>query len=191
MPSKSHSNAAPQIDAKASSSGLLPVTAAALLAGVACWFWMSTILARQAVSSGAGPTASVLAQVAPRDIPGALTTMGGEDAFLARFRTRKGACPQPLAWVTLAGTPGQPSATVRLRSGTYFSPDFRLSSRPVRIAIPYPAPYATGRGVLRLFDAGGGATVALQPAWKVPRMNGAVSRPVVWAPTDRCPSGQG
>ncbi|MGA9868046.1 MAG: hypothetical protein WBQ75_16600 [Acetobacteraceae bacterium] len=111
--------------------------------------------------------------------------MNGSTAFLAQFRQRTGGCPRPLAWVSLGRAAAQPAGTVRLRSGTYFSPVFKLTDIPVRIAIPYPGPYETGHGTLMAMNAGGSAIVALVPAW-VSARGGEATREVTWHPSKRC-----
>ena len=87
-------------------------------------------------------------------------------------------------------TAGEP-VRVRVRSGGYFSPVFVLSPRPVRIAIPYPAPYQAGRGELTVFVEGGEAVVALTPPWHVPAAAGGAMRVVQWHPGAACADGEG
>ncbi len=157
----------------------------ALLSGIACWFWALPQLATGSRPSLA-PGVSELAEVAPGDIPGALATMDGANSLLAQWRQQDRSCSSKLAWVTIAGAPGEPPGTVRLRSGGYFSPVFTLSSTPMRVAIPYPAPYEAGRGTLSVLDAGADATVALNPAWHVSARSGGMTRVVTWRPAERC-----
>ena len=58
-------------------------------------------------------------------------------------------CKAPIASVVLVKRPGTASALVRIRSGDDSSPAFQVTDIPQRIAIPYPAPYPTGRGFFR------------------------------------------
>jgi hypothetical protein len=134
----------------------------------------------------AGAIVSDLAQVDDQDVTAALTTMSGSAAYLEQFKARAGGCPRPLAWVSLVRTTGEPAGTVRLRSGTYFSPTFNLSDMPVRVAIPYPGPYEAGRGVLMAMNAGGSAIIALLPAWHMSAQGGEGTREVTWRISDRC-----
>ena len=186
------STAGGQVDDQRGIPGVLPAAAVAMLSGVLCWIWLVSGAGTAMTSAGdAAAVASELAQVDDQDVGAALTTMEGPTAFLARFKSRTAGCPEPLAWVTVARAPGQPAGTVRLGSGTYFSPVFDLSDAPVRIAIPYPGPYDAGHGTLTVMSAGGRAMVALRPAWQVPTQGGAASREVIWHPSDRCKSSHG
>jgi hypothetical protein len=163
--------------------GLWPAAGIALVAALLTWILLGYIT----TSSAPGATevaASQLAQVEDTDLAEALTTMSGDGAFLARFKKNAKECPSPLAWVSVVGAPGQPPSVIRLQSGTYFSPLFKISETPVRVAIPYPAPYETGHG--SLMAVGGSATIALQPAWHVNAPAGAVARNVIWRVNDRC-----
>ena len=139
--------------------GLWPVASVTVLSAILCSLWlMPDLAATPAPDNDAGAVGSELAPVDQQDIEGALTTMDGSPAALARFKERAGGCPVPLAWITVSPAAGQQKGTIRLRSGRYFSPDFVLSGVPVRIAIPYPAPYETGHGDLTVLHAGGSAT---------------------------------
>ena len=129
---------------------------------------------------------SELAQVADNDIDGALGTMSGDSGFLAQFKQRADGCQRPLAWVSLAGGSAQPPAKIRLQSGSYFSPVFDVTDVPVRVAIPYPAPYEAGRGTLTAIDVGGSAVIALMPAWRVLGRNAGITHQVLWHPNKRC-----
>jgi hypothetical protein len=186
------STAGGQMDSRRGVPGVLPAAAVAMLSGVLCWIWLVSGAGSAMTSAGdAAAVASDLAQVDDGDVGAALTTMEGPTAFLARFKSRTAGCPEPLAWVTVARAPGQPAGTVRLGSGTYYSPVFDLSDVPVRVAIPYPGPYEAGHGMLTVMAAGGRAMVALRPAWQVPTQGGAARHEVTWHPSDRCKSSHG
>ncbi len=158
----------------------------AVLSGIVCWIWLLSGVARDARPDSGQYVISELAPVADQDLAGALTTMAGSNAFLAQFKQRATGCPQPLAWVSVARLTGQPPGTVRLQSGNYLSPVFDLSDAPVRVAIPYPAPYETGYGKLTAMDAGGSAVVSLLPAWRVSTQDGGATHGVTWHPAKRC-----
>ncbi len=163
--------------------GVWAATSAAVLGGVACWLWLAAPAPAPNSATAATPA---LAAVAPAEIEGALITMDGSPAMLARFRERPDTCAQPLAWVTIARAgSNQPVAKIRLRSGDYFSPPFDLPETPLRVAIPYPAPYEAGQGELMVVGAASGAAVALTPAWVVPPGPEA-TRHVIWQPVKRC-----
>ena len=170
--------------------GLLPAAGVAILAGIGCWMWLSS----ESLTAGAARGATVmseLAEVSEQEIPVALATLNGSPNFLTQFTDRKTSCPQPLAWVSLAGTPQQAGLKVRLKSGMYFSPIFTLSASPVRVAIPFPAPYEAGRGPLAALIAGGSAVVALQPAWHTAAQGGESVRIVTWRVAKRCKTPNG
>jgi len=166
--------------------GLWPSVAVTVLAGIVCLLWLA-VGATEATTTDAdgAPVASDLARVAPADLDGALATMNGPAAFKAQFRSQATGCPRPLAWVSLMQAPGQPPATIRLRSGSYFSPEFKLTGQPVRVAIPYPAPYEAGHGTLMAMQSGGGAVVALVPPWPL-ATGGKQTHPVSWRAADTC-----
>jgi hypothetical protein len=167
--------------------GLWSSAAVAALSGVVCWIWLMSSTSISMTSEGGGEgVVSELAQVDDQDVTAALTTMGGSTAFLSQFKERTTGCPRPLAWVTLARSPGQPAGTVRLKSGSYYSPVFNLSDVPMRVAIPYPTPYETGQGTLTVMHTGGSATVALLPAWRVPAQGVAATHDVTWHSSNRC-----
>jgi len=156
-----------------------------LISGIVCWFWLASGRANPLKLTA--PNVSDLTEVEERDVADALITMSPSNAVLAQFREGKdGTCRRPLAWVTLVSAPGEPSSHIRLISGSYYSPLFEVSATPIRVALPFPAPYETGQGVLTAIDVGGGATIALLPAWRVSAQDGKTSRPVIWHPVNTC-----
>jgi hypothetical protein len=129
-----------------------------------------------------------MTEVEEQEITGALTTMGLPNTALAQYREGKdGGCRQPVAWVSLVSTPGEPPSHIRLISGTYYSPVFEVAATPVRVALPFPAPYETGRGALTAIDVGGSATISLLPAWRISAQDGRATRVVTWDPVKSCP----
>src|SRR5262249_3174927 len=95
-------------------------------------------------------------------------------------------CKAPIAWATLVRQSGGPDGTIRIRSGTYVSPPFRVTSVPKRVAIPYPAPYPTGHGLLTVVGEGTGVSIFINPVWHIPTLNGAASLNVIWTPQNPC-----
>ena len=176
---------APRKKNRATLPGIGLTIAIAVISGVISWFWL--------VSGGANPLKSTapnvsdLTEVEDGEVAGALTSMSLPNAVLAQFREGKdGGCRRPLAWVTLVSAPGEPPSHIRLISGTYYSPVFEVSATPVRVALPFPAPYETGHGVLTAIDVGGRAAVALLPAWRVSAQDGKATRMVTWHPVKNC-----
>jgi hypothetical protein len=161
----------------------------AVIAGIICWFWL--VAGRANPFKPVVPDGSNLTEVEENEVAGAATTMSLPNAGLAQFREGKdGSCRRPLAWVSLASAPGEPPSRIRLISGTYYSPVFEVSAVPVRVAIPFPAPYETGRGVLTVIDVGGSATISLRPAWRVSAQDGKTTHAVTWHPVKSCTPAQ-
>jgi hypothetical protein len=167
--------------------GFWSAASATVLSAILCSLWlMWDTAATRSPDNDAGAVGSELALVDQQDIDGALTTLDGSPAVLARFKERTGGCPLPLAWIAVSPAAGQHGETIRLRSGHYFSPNFVLSDVPVRIAIPYPAPYEIGHGTLTVLHTGGNATVALRPAWHLSSQDTSVTHDVTWHSSQHC-----
>jgi hypothetical protein len=167
--------------------GLWQAVAMVLLLAVIGGTWLASSVATTSQTPSAnGLVAGALAQVDDEDIDGALTTLDGGPAFTAQFRQRADGCARPLAWVTLTRISAQTPAKIRLQSGSYVSPVFNVAEMPTRVAIPYPAPYETGRGSITAFDIGGDAVVELLPAWRVSERSTGITHQVVWHPNKRC-----
>ena len=168
--------------------GIGPTVMIAVISGVVCWVWLAAGRANPAKSIA--PNMSELTQLEDREIAGALTTINSPNALLARFREqeqgKEGGCRLPLASVSLVSAPGQPPGHIRLISGTYVSPVFEVSAAPVRVAIPFPAPYEIGHGILTAMGDGGSATIALLPAWRVSAADGKTTHAVTWTPVKNC-----
>jgi hypothetical protein len=176
---------APRRKNRSAPPGIGLTIAIAVISGVVCWFWLAS--GRANPPNPAAPNVSELTEVDEPDIADALTTMSSPNAVLAQFRqSQDGSCRRPIAWVSLVSAPGEPPSHIRLISGSYYSPNFEVSATPVRVAIPYPAPYETGHGVLTAIDVGGSATVALLPAWRVSAQDEKTSRAVIWHPVKSC-----
>ena len=95
-------------------------------------------------------------------------------------------CKTPLARVVLVKRRGTSSAMVRIRSGSYFSPTFHVTDIPQRIAIPFPSPYPTGRGVLSLVGDANDLWFYLTPGRFIENLNGVASINVIWATGNPC-----
>jgi len=157
---------------------------AVLVAGLAALgfgYW-----AEASQSAAAATDVVSMAEVAPEDMQGALATVDGNPTQLERFKDPK-ACNARLAWVVVMRDRGQPAGRLRLQSGNYLSPVFELGEAPVRIALPFPAPYTSGRGTISVMVTTSDAIVALTPPWRVPAQGGAQARQVTWTPDASCP----
>ncbi len=167
--------------------GALLCGATAVLSGFACWFWLiPQLLTESRPQLEIGSMVSEMAEVLGNDLTGALPTMNLTGSVIARLQKGTRDCGARLAWVTLSRPNGNEARRARLRSGNYFSPPFTITTMPVRVAIPYPAPYESGRGVLTILGADENLTVALTPAWHVPANTGTATHAVTWHPVANC-----
>jgi len=119
----------------------------------------------------------------PGDINAALPTLDPGTSRAAVDDAKS--CKAPLAWVTLTQRNGH-GGMVRVRSGQYLSPPIKLTTAPQRIAIPYPAPYPVGRGVLTLVGEADQVGFYLRPG-SVQDVNGTYSVNVRWQVRNPCP----
>ena len=127
---------------------------------------------------------SSLEVLVPGDINAALPTLDPGTSKAAVDDAKN--CKVPLAWVTLTQRPGGHGGMVRIRSGSYTSPPIKLTPAPQRVAVPYPAPYPTGRGVLTLVGEADQVGFYLTPGG-VHDVNGAYSVNVRWQVRNPCP----
>jgi len=161
------------------SPGLWASILAVLLFGTLSWLLLGSEMGL-ATTENSGGEKPELAQVDDQEIAAALNSMGGSRSFQAQFKQDQAGCPRPLAWVSLTRAKPGPPMTIRLRSGNYISPTFNLADVPIRVAIPYPAPYEVGHGTLSVMVAGGDAIVSLLPAWQVAAGTGMTPHEVTW-----------
>jgi hypothetical protein len=127
---------------------------------------------------------SILEVLVPADINAALPTLDPATSKAAVDDAKN--CKVPLAWVTLTQRPGGNGGMVRIRSGFYQSPPIKLTTTPQRVAVPYPAPYPAGRGVLTLIGEADRVGFYLTPGG-VHDVNGAYSVNVRWPVRSPCP----
>jgi hypothetical protein len=154
---------------------LAPPLIAGLVAGVA----IAAVLSSQR-SNGEG---AELASVAGFQIDAAATTMNPAAAKDAVDDAKN--CRVPLAVITLAAASGTTS-TIRVHSGSYVSPSYVLTDQPQRIAIPFPAAYPSGRGVISVEGQAQNLDVALIPTWKINSLTGTAARNVIWTSKNGC-----
>jgi hypothetical protein len=136
-------------------------------------------------SGPAGDAEPTLVALMPNEIPAALPTLDPATSKAAVDDAK--ACKAPLATTALVKRPGSRGGMVRIRSGSYLSPPIQLTDAPQRIAIPYPAAYPTGRGVLSLVGDADEVWFYLTPGWFVPILKGTASINVHWTPGNPCP----
>jgi len=128
---------------------------------------------------------SILEVLAPNEINAALPTLDPGTSKAAVDDAKN--CKAPLAWVTVTQRPGGNGGMVRIRSGIYLSPPIKLTPTPQRVAVPYPAPYPAGRGVLTLIGEADGVGLYLTPG-RVQDVNGTYSVNVRWQVRNPCPT---
>jgi hypothetical protein len=140
------------------------------------------------MSGGQSPPAvtdaSQISSVDPVDLAGAGTTLAAEKqaALIAEAK----ACRAPLAVLTLSRAAGAAGGVIRIRSGSYLSPAFRVGDAPQRIAIPFPAPYAAGRGALSVEGEATGVQLTLFPTWAAANLAGKGAINLVWRTDKPC-----
>jgi hypothetical protein len=122
--------------------------------------------------------------VAHNQLDDAILSMDTKGAGTASEDARQ--CKTPLAFVTVVAGPDASPGSIRIRSGGYLSPSVLVTASPQRIAIPFPAPYPTGRGVLSVEGTARDLTVWLSPGWRAAALDGAAQINVDWTPENPC-----
>jgi hypothetical protein len=152
------------------------VTGAVVIGGVA-----GTLIGRQ----NGDADAQELEAVPTAALPGVEATLAPDQA--ARLMEEARRCREPLARVTLWHSPGTPGGMVSIISGAYHSPRFALSATPSLVAIPYPAPYSSGKGVLSVVGEATDFAIALRPVIMKSDIRGTLLIHVWWTPVGGCP----
>jgi hypothetical protein len=152
-----------------------------VIAGIAAGVLLPSIVRDKPPVVGEESTLEVLV---PADINGALPTLDPGTSKAAVDDAKN--CKAPLAWVTLTQRNGH-GGMVRVRSGQYLSPPIKLTPAPQRVAVPYPAPYPVGRGVLTLVGEADQVGFYLRPGG-IHDVNGTYSVNVRWQVRSPCPS---
>ena len=172
----------PRASKPGSSRGpLIGIAGGLVIAGIAGAILYPAVVSDKPVVIGEESTLEVLA---PGDINAAIPSLEPGTSKAAVDDARN--CKVPLAWVTLRQRPGERGDMVRIRSGAYLSPPIKLTPAPQRVAIPYPAPYPVGRGVLSLVGEANQVGFFLNPGG-IHDVNGAYSINVRWQVRNPCP----
>jgi hypothetical protein len=164
-----------------SRGALIGIAGGLAIAGIAAAVVLPSITRDKPAAVGEESTLEVLA---PADINAALPTLDPGTSKTAVDDAKN--CKAPLAWVTLTQRAGGNGGMVRVRSGLYLSPPIKLSPTPQRVAVPYPAPYPAGRGVLTLVGQADQVGFYLRPGG-VQDVNGTYSVNVRWQVRSPCP----
>ena len=158
-----------------------------LAAATAFGTYVAADAMRAPVAPADPETPLALSDTAPGDIQAALATMSHRGAFAQKIAEEDRNCPLHLAYVTIQRDPAQPAGqetAVRIVSGGYVSPLFALGPAPMRVAIPFPAPFSVGHGTISVV-ANGGAIVSLLPSWHL-LPQGPNVQAVSWQPGPDC-----
>ncbi len=160
---------------------LIGIAGGLVIAGIAAVVVLPSLVGGKPAAVGEESTLEVLV---PADINAALPTLDPGTSKAAVDDAKN--CKVPLAWVTLTQRPGGHGGMVRIRSGQYVSPPIKLTTTPQRVAVPYPAPYPAGRGVLTLVGEADQVGFYLTPGG-VHDVNGTYSVNVRWQVRNPCP----
>ena len=160
---------------------LIGIAGGLVIAGIAAVVVLPSLVGDKPAGVGEESTLEVLV---PADINAALPTLDPGTSKTAVDDAKN--CKVPLAWVTLTQRPSGHGGMVRVRSGQYVSPPINLTTTPQRVAVPYPAPYPAGRGVLTLVGEADQVGFYLTPGG-VHDVNGTYSVNVHWQVRNPCP----
>ena len=160
---------------------LIGIAGGLLIAGIAAVVVLPSIVGDKPAGVGEESTLEVLV---PADINAALPSLDPGTSKAAVEDAKN--CKVPLAWVTLTQRPSGHGGMVRVRSGNYLSPPIKLTPAPQRVAVPYPSPYPTGRGVLTLVGEADQVGFYLRPGG-VHDVNGTYPVNVHWQVRNPCP----
>jgi hypothetical protein len=63
---------------------------------------------------------------------------------------------------------------------------FQVTDTAQRVAIPYPAPYPAGKGVLAVEGEASGVVISLAPDWRIEALHGMQTLDVWWETNKPC-----
>jgi hypothetical protein len=152
------------------------VAGAVVVGGVA-----GTLIGRKTGEAGAGQLETVPTAALPQ-VEG---TLAPDQA--ARLTEEARRCREPLARVAIWHSPGTPGGFVSIVSGAYHSPRFVLTAAPSLVAIPFPAPYSSGQGMLSVVGEAKDFAIALRPVIMNSEIKGTLPIRVWWTPVGGCP----
>jgi hypothetical protein len=165
-----------QGEEKSSLRGLLVICGGALLTSLVVAFALS-------LNPGL-PTEAKLTPIAVSELDAAAGTLITSQAA-QRVADAK-VCKAPLAVLTIVKQAGSPDATIRIGSGDYVSPPFVVTDQPQQVAVPFPAPYQVGKGLMSVMGEGKGITVWMTPGWIIPTLSGIATQNVWWDTRPNC-----
>jgi len=127
-----------------------------------------------------------LSIVAPGEITAAAATLAPGSPWSAQITAQAKNCSVPMAFVTIGRQTGSQGGTIRIKSGAYVSPPFQVTDAPQRVAIPFPAPYPAGKGLLVVEGEASGIIISLYPDWRIEALHGLLTYNVWWKPRNPC-----
>ena len=130
------------------------------------------------------PAQPTLSFVGQRDLGEAASTLTPSAASALVEDAQR--CKIPLASMTISKGTAAIGSTIRIRSGNYVSPYFTVTDSMQRIAVPYPAPYASGAGTIVIEGNATSAIVGLTPTRMLIELPGSQNIPVVWRAKNPC-----
>lgn len=95
------------------------------------------------------------------------------------------ACRAPLAQMRISKTDAGGRGVIRIRAGNYLSPAFTVGDAPINVAVPFPAPYQTGKGEIVLEGAAKGVFVEMTPGVTLTDESSTSKTVPVWWQTDK------
>lgn len=140
-------------------------------------------LAGTALSTLASPQTSEISPIALADLDTAALAIPSTEA--GTYVADAKACRVPLAYVTLRARPGS-KGIVRIGSGAYSTGAIHLGAEPLRVPLPFPAPYAEGRGDFVFQSDGVAFDVFLRPGWFDSGASASAVAHVWWTPKAPC-----
>lgn len=130
------------------------------------------------------PAQPTISYVVRGDITAAATTLTPSAAGALVEEAQN--CKIPLASLTIAKGTAAIGSTIRIRSGSYVSPYFTVTEAMQRVAVPYPAPYGAGSGIITIEGNAQGAIIGLSPSKVMINLPAAQTIPVAWRTGNPC-----
>jgi hypothetical protein len=131
------------------------------------------------------PDAPQLETVPTAALPQVEGTLAPDQA--ARLIAEARRCQEPLARIAIWHSAATPGGIVSIISGAYRSPRFALAATATLVAIPFPAPYASGQGLLTVVGEAKDFAISLQPVHMSTELKGTLPIRVWWTPIGGCP----
>lgn len=137
-------------------------------------------------TAAGGPTgaAQKLLPMSSEELAAFMPTM--KPGFAGTNQDASSACPEAVARMMLTPT-SRSQGQLRIVSGAYTSQWFQLVKGPLAFVIPFPAPYATGQGVLVVEGDAENGVLSLVPGLELNLSSlSRLSIPVYWDVNSQC-----